>query len=213
MINRIFIMLSALCISWGVQAHQPDLSSTLLVEQGENIWVLQVRAALTAFEYEIEQHFGEDSYATPEEFQGLVIKHIEENTFIKFNNTDGIVLQNGWVKLGHETSVTFEVVGTPETIQSLKVKNSSFSQISRNQSALMVVKKGFSKNQFTLNNNNQHTVELAINDSKFELIAATQKKASIHLLLIFGVFLLLLSVVHFTFKKRKAMKLNTLALG
>ena len=104
MINRFLIMLCVLCISWGVKAHQPDLSSTILVEQGENKWVLQIRAALTAFEYEIEQTYGKDSYETPEEFQDLVIKHVQEHISILYNKANTAVLQNGKVKLGHETS-------------------------------------------------------------------------------------------------------------
>jgi len=54
--KRFLITLGLLLISWGAKAHQADLSSTLLVEQGENAWILQIRASLTAFEYEIEHH-------------------------------------------------------------------------------------------------------------------------------------------------------------
>ena len=136
MMHKIFGLISILFISWSAQAHQPDVSSTMLIDQGENKWVLQVRAAMTAFEYEVEQHFGKDAFATPEEFRDLVIKHVQENMFIKFNNMDEVVLKNGNVKLGHETSVVFEIEGTPETVNNLTVKNSSFSKIYHNQSGL-----------------------------------------------------------------------------
>ena len=184
-----------------IKAHQPDLSSTMLVEQGENTWVLQIRAALTAFEYEIENHFGKDSYATPEEFQELVVKHIRENTSILLNDNDVVTLENGLVKLGHETSVTFEVVGTPSIIQSLEVQNKSFSNISRNQSALIVVKKGFAKDQFILDKNNSHTAKLKVKDSKFELVAVTSIEGKTqYAIFIFASVLFVLSIMYSAFK-------------
>lgn len=202
--NRILIMLCVLFISLGVKAHQPDLSSTILVEQGENKWILQVRAALTAYEYEIEQHFGENSYATPEEFQELVLQHVQEHISILFNDTHAVALENGMVKLGHETSVVFEVVGTPETIHSLDVKNSSFSDISRNQGTLIVLKEGFSKDQFILNDANKHTAVLKVSGSKFELVSSVQEKTQ-YSFLIFGGALLVLSIIYFAYKSKQTL--------
>ena len=189
-----------LCTSLGVQAHQPDLSSTMLVSQGENKWVLQVRAALTAFEYEIENHYGKGSYTSPEEFQGLAIKHLQGNISILFNDINAVKLKNGLVKLGHETSVTFEVDGAPESLQSLVVKNSSFSNLSRNQSALIVLKEGFSNDQFTLNNNNDHTVELQVKDAKFELVIPAQSNTK-GIVLIFATILLVITLLYFAYRK------------
>lgn len=204
-----WIMCLSLLLGYGtIEAHQPDLSSTLLVEQGKNKWALQIRAALTAFEYEIKTHFGDSSYATPEEFRGLVIKHIQENTSIVFNEANAVALQNGIVKLGHETTVSFEVVGTPETIESLVVKNSSFGKIARNQSAFIVFKEGFSKDQFTLNNDNKHTVELKVSDSKFELAIPIQT-TNRYFLLIFAGILLALSIAYFIFKNKKTVISNS----
>ncbi len=205
--NKFLITLCVLFISMGAQAHQPDLSSTILVEQSENQWILQIRASLTAFEYEVEQHFGESSYASPEEFQALVIKHVQENTSIFFNGTNAAVLQNGQVKLGHETSVSFQVAGTPEAFKSLAVKNSSFSDISRNQGALIVLKEGFAKDQFILNNSNGHTAKLEVRDTQFELITPAQEETKFSLLFFAGA-LLVLSLIYFAFKKRKTLNLQ-----
>ncbi|TXF87650.1 hypothetical protein FUA23_18260 [Neolewinella aurantiaca] len=200
--NKIILTLCLFCFSLGVRAHQPDISSTMLVDQGNNNWVLQVRAALTALEYEVETHFGKDSYATPEEFMELVLRHVKEHTSIVFNGTDAAELRNGRVKLGHESSVVFEVAGTPETLQSLMVKNTSFSEISRNQSALIVLKDGFSKDQFTLNNKNGHTVELQVNDAEFELVAAAEESNTNYLLALVGGLVLALAIGFFSLKDR-----------
>lgn len=203
--TRFLITLSVLCFSWEVQAHQPDLSSIILAEQGDNKWVLQVRSALTAFEYEIEEHFGASSYASPEEFQELVANYVRDNISILFNDTNAAVLQNGMVKLGHETTVVFQLAGTPEAVHSLAVKNSSFSDIPRNQSALIVFKEGFSKDQFILNENNGHSIKLKAGSSKFEAVEQGQETAQ-RSLLIFAGALLALSVIYFAFKYRQAFR-------
>ena len=178
LIFRYTIALSLLFMSIGVSAHSPDVSSTMLVEESEDKWILQIRAALTAFEYEIEYNFGTSSYATPEEFQGLVVKHVLEHMLIQANDVNKVELKNGIVKLGHETSVTFEVVGIPNNLELLHVSNKSFVNITRSQSALIVLKQGFEKDQFKLDSNNDHTALLEVNQSKFVLATPTVEKTS-----------------------------------
>ena len=156
-------------ITWNVQAHQPDLSSTMLVEKKDNKWILQIRSALTGFDYAIKAKFPNESepYKTSEEFQTMVLKHLKENIQIHFNEGEIAMLQNGAIKLGHETSAAFEVVGVPTTIHSISVTNTSFEKINRNQSALIILKKGFKKKKYTLNTKNQHTMYLEVVDSQF----------------------------------------------
>lgn len=149
--------------------HQPEISSTMLVERNDGAWVLQVRAALLAFEYEVHTHFGKDSYKTPEEFNGLVIRHLMEHISITANDQDSVSLQNGAVKLGHEASVVFELQGMPKKMKTVTVSNSGFQDIHDNQGALIIVKKGFKKQQFLLNNQNAHSARLKIVKNQFEL--------------------------------------------
>ncbi|MFK7908375.1 MAG: hypothetical protein AB8B69_24810 [Chitinophagales bacterium] len=171
------LFLSFLLFSFIAKAHQPDISSTMLVEQEDGTWILQVRASLTAFEYEVNTHYGKDSYPTPEKFQELVISHLKENLSIHFNESVAAVFQNPYVKLGHETNAVFEVSGVPETWNSVSVKNSSFKDINRNQSALIILKKGFAKEQFVLNKANDHQVKLKASESKFVLLSDSGSSA------------------------------------
>lgn len=150
-------------------AHQADLSSTMLVEQEEGVWMLQIRAALTAFEYEVHTHFGKKSYENPEEFRNLVLKHLRDHIEINFADLGAVSLQNGFVKLGHETSVIFKVENMPDELNVFSVTNSSFQNIHRNQSALVILKKGWTRNQFVLNNDNEHRVELEAKGNKILL--------------------------------------------
>lgn len=155
-------------------AHQADISSTVLVEQDNDIWVLQIKASLTAFQYEVKNKHGVDPYATPEEFQDLVLRHVKDNVSILLDETKQVVLQDGMVILGHETSVVFKVIGIPEKFHKVNFTNSSFKNIMRNKSAFIILKKGFGQKQFILNNQNNHTAKLIAKDAQFtEMILAS----------------------------------------
>lgn len=174
-----FLNIALFLSAWTVQAHQTEISSTMLVEQDNNTWVLQIRSALTAFDQIIKTNY--PPYENVEAFQSLVIKHLQDNLEISCNNQDIITLQNGAVKLGHESSVVFEVIGIPENIESMHVKNSSFNSIHRSQSALIILKKGFDKKQFILNRQNNYELELLANNNQFitaNAVIATSKVSS-----------------------------------
>ncbi len=155
-------------------AHQPDRSSTMVIEQADGTWLLQIKSAMTAFEYEVHQTFGEKSYSTAEEFNALVIKHLQNNIIIDFNTDGTAQLSNGMVKLGHETTVLFKVEGMPKQLNHLTLTNSSFKDIHHNQSALVIVKEGFEKQQFVLNNQNHHTAALQVGTNKFEPVVVAK---------------------------------------
>ena len=207
--TRFLIILSVLCTSWQVRAHQPDLASIILAEQENHTWVLQVRSALTAFEYVIEDHYGKDSYASPEEFQELVVHYIRNHISIRFNDAETAVLQRGMVKLGHETNVIFQLAGTPETISSLSVENNSFSNIPRSQGVLMIYKEGFEKNQFMLNQNNGHSIRLEAANSKFAVVEKVQGPAQPSFLLMVGLAIIAISVVVFVYPTQQGSSFNS----
>ena len=165
--HKYFIILLLLIGTVLAKAHQPDLSSTMLIEQGKNQWLLQVRAALTAFEYEIESNYGKDAYSTPEEFRDLVIDHVKKHVSVEFNQLAAVAIQNAYVKLGHETNVVFELTDVPKLINSVRVKNNCFEDINRNQSALIILKEGMAQDQFVLDQSNDHTTTLQVAHSKF----------------------------------------------
>lgn len=149
-----------------ISAHQPDVSSTMLSQQANKQWALQIRASLDAYKYEAAT-LPKKSYASPEEFQALVIQHVLSNVSIIFDKNIKATLKNPYVKLGHETNVIFEVVGVPDDFKTVEITNRSFKDIGRNKSALIVLKKGFSQEQLVLNNSNNHTVHLALKGKKF----------------------------------------------
>tara|TARA_R110002094_G_scaffold206468_1_gene177067 strand:- start:373 stop:1038 length:666 start_codon:yes stop_codon:yes gene_type:complete len=199
---RKYLLLIALFITISVKAHQPDMSTTMLVEKENNTWILQISASLTAFQQEVRTHFSETPYKTPEEFQQMVLEHIKNNLEIIFNNNEVISLNNGFVKLGHETQVIFEVSGVPSNINSVIVKNRAFEDIHKNRSALIFLKEGFKKERFVLNAENNHTLSLQVDVNKFvETVANKPTYFSSKTIIILLIFSLLASGVVFVKKK------------
>jgi len=163
----VIIMLSMLFFSFNKIDHDPLYSTTILIEQEDGSWVLQIHSALTAFEHEVHTNYGKDSYTTPEEFNALVIQHVLKNLSITFNSKNTVSFKNGYMKLGHETSAVFEVVGIPKKATKVQFTNSSFKDVYNNQNTLMVLKKGSKKQIFLLNDSNQHSIELKVSNNQF----------------------------------------------
>jgi hypothetical protein len=191
-----FIILALLSNAVISKAHQPDIAATFLIEQKDDNWIFQLRGALTAFQFEIKTNYPDSVYASPEDFQRLVLQYVQDNLEIHFNENDSVILKNGFVKLGHETNVLFNVIGVPKNINSVFFKNSTFKDISRSQNALIILKNGFEKEQFILEKKNNHTVNLAVENSKFvlpKIVTPLRDYTAIYGFI--GVFVLLVGVL------------------
>jgi hypothetical protein len=141
-------------------AHQPDISSTMLAENEQGEWILQIRAAMTAFEYEVHYMFGDKSYATPEEFEELVIKHVKDNFSAIGDDSIPLELTTGQVRLGHETSVYFQLPNMSSDVEQLEIINTTFADINRNQTALVFAPKGVKPIQLKLDSKNNHSTAI-----------------------------------------------------
>lgn len=155
-----------------VSAHQPDISSFTLFEQESGQWMLQVNASLTAFQYEVESRYGKEAYTSPEEFNQLLLNHLRTQTTLQINGED-VTLDNGIVKLGHATSVLFELSGVPVTVEEVFVKNNSFEHIRNSQVIFSIIKEGFDKSRFALSNANDYQLHVSLKDNQV-LLAKTE---------------------------------------
>lgn len=198
-INLFFLFFS---FSFLINAHQIDVSTTMLVEKDNNTWFLQVRASLTAFKKEVMTYYEHAPYKTAEEFKSMVLEHLKNNIQISFDGDQELKLTNGLVKLGHEANVVFQITNVPNNIKKLTIKNSSFSSIKKNQSGLVIFKEGFQKEHFILNNDNNHTLSLSVKKNKFEVIN-TQQAGVLYLnnFLVFS-FLLILPIFFYVERKK-----------
>lgn len=159
------LLLSLLLLFRIAFAHDPDLSSTMIIEHAPKQWALQIKADMTSFEFEIENSFGKEAYPSPEEFPALVLKHVQENVSLRWNE-QAITLQNGEVILGHETAVIFNLINVPEELGLISITNKTFKNIHNNQSAVELVKKGLPPKKFLLTAANQHSIDLKFDSSK-----------------------------------------------
>lgn len=195
-----------LFFSLGVYAHQADVSTTMLVEKENGAWILQVSAALTAFQYEIKANYPDQEYKTPEEFKEMVISHLKKNLSFVFNDGTTILLKNAHVILGHETKVVFEVIGVPENIKNVVVTNSSFNGIHKNQSKLLLFKNGFQKEVFTLNDANNNSLILKAEENKFIEMPVNKEQRDYTALYNIAIVALILGIGNYFWMTRKEKK-------
>lgn len=172
---KLLIVYSLLLSSLGVYAHQSDVSTTMLAEQENGTWLVQISASLTAFQHEIQMHYPD--YTSPEEFQEFVIGHVKKHLKIRFDDYKPLDFGNAYVQLGHETKVILPLSDVPSTFRTLSVQNSSFEDIHRNQSALVIVKKGLASKHVVLNKENAHTAHLQVEGTAFTPIQASGSKS------------------------------------
>ena len=148
-------------------AHSPDLSSMMIYEQNGK-YFLAIKSSLTAFEGEIDYHFKENAYKTPEDFQQLVSKHFQKNCLLIINN-DIIKFINPTVVLGHETTVFAELLNVPDKFNSLYVRNTVFKDMPNNMCELILTLKGLPQKQYILTNENKQEVKLRVENDNWEV--------------------------------------------
>ncbi|MDF9799310.1 hypothetical protein OKW21_004573 [Catalinimonas alkaloidigena] len=158
-------------IAMSASAHQPDISSLTLLEHESGKWTLQLNASMTAFQYEVRNAYGDDSYASPEEFNQLLVNHLKEHIALQLNK-ENVTLENGLVRLGHATTVAFELSGVPEAVEEVFVENRGFENIHHSQIIFSIVKEELDKFQFILNEENNFQISLSLEDNQI-LLAET----------------------------------------
>jgi hypothetical protein len=143
-------------------AHSPDFSNIIISKTENGQVIIQINAALTAFQHEINYINGEGAYKTPEEFESLVLDHFIDNFSIVINEKDTLQFINPKVFLGHGTKIVSEVVGIPETVNVIQLKNNLFKDIVNNQSMLIFLMDGFPKEKYTLDRENNQQINLEL---------------------------------------------------
>ncbi len=118
-----------------------------------------IKASLTAFEGEVDYHFGKNAYKTPEEFIQLVIRHFQKN-FLVMVNGDTVRLINPQVQLGHEATLFAELENMNKNIESYFIRCTLFQDMPNNQCELILTTYNRPQQQYILFNGNNHEVIL-----------------------------------------------------
>lgn len=193
-IGLLFVILSSKFIF----AHQPDIASTILSQQKNGSWVLQLRGSLLALQQQVRYHYSDTAYTNIEEFKSLTLDYIQKNVSVIANGKK-IDLGKPIFRLGHETNIVFQLKGMPASIDRFTVINSILKDFNKNRNILVVLKEHFQKTQFILSRENNHTVSFLLDNFEFRLV-----KPSIFNYWYVGFFIIVLFVVSFLFFRLKS---------
>ncbi|WP_282075163.1 hypothetical protein [Maribacter aquivivus] len=192
------IFFSLLWLNTTAFAHSPDFSSIIISKTENGQIVLQLNSSLTAFQQEVNYANEEGAYKSPEEFQNLVLDLFNSRFSFIINEKDTLHFKNSKVFLGHETKIVTEIVDLPEEVKVIQLKNEMFKDIHGNQSVAIFLLDGFPKEKFTLHRDNQHEINIILEDDKWVVPTAKSDQAPLKYLpylitLTIGGLLLLIS--------------------
>ena len=182
-------------------AHQPDISSVTLIEQESGQWTMQINASMTAFQYEVWNAYGKDSYATPAEFNQLLLSHLREKIELKVNG-GAVILGDGFVKLGHATAVVFNLSEIPKLIEDVSLANFGFKTIHHSQSVFSIVKEGLDNSQFVLSEANDYQLNVKMKDNQV-LVSETSSTDYQMVVIVIAMFIGLFAIFLFRSSGRK----------
>jgi hypothetical protein len=186
-------------------AHQPDLSNIVISKTDNGQVILQVNSSLTAFQQEVNFVNGEGFYKSPEEFRNLVIKHFNSLFSMIINKKDTLQFKNPKVFLGHETKLVVEIIGLPETINSIQLKNTLFKDIYHSQSIVIFLLEQFPTQKFSLDVDNKYQINLALKKGNWENILEEKMTSNFKYVGYFTILLVILAVF-LVLKRKKTVK-------
>ncbi len=205
MIKNFSILVIFLVMSNTLFAHQPDLSNIVISRTDNGQVILQVNSSLTAFQQEVNFVHGEGFYKSPEEFRNLVIEHFNSHFSMIINNKDTIQFKNPKVFLGHETKLVTEIIGLPETINTIQLKNTLFKDIYHSQSIVIFLLEQFPTQKFSLGIDNKYQINIALKDGVWDNILEEKTNSNFRYVGYFAILLVILAVF-FVLKRRKTVK-------
>ena len=174
--NTFLCIVFSILYSFNSYAHQSQQSILIISQAKDEKYILQLNSSLSAFEGEINYLYPKSIYKTPEEFQKLVIGHIQRNFLCIVNEKDTLSIANPMLLLGHDTRFIAELVGIPRKITSICIKNLVFKDIPRNGSVVVLLLKGISEQHFLLHQENQHTLNIKRQANQWKIV----KKSSLY---------------------------------
>jgi len=178
-------------------AHNPDASSIIISRTDSGQVILQISSSLTAFQQEVNFINGQGAYQSPEEFKKLVINHFNNTFSIVINKKDTLTFKNPKVFLGHETKLISEIIGLPENIESIQLKNEVFKDIYRNQSVVIFLMDGFPKEKFTINAETKQEVNIALKNGNWVHVNKVVTNKNPNYFIFLGGLLVLVFIIYF----------------
>ena len=112
-----------------------------------------------------------------------------------------ILFKNTKLFLGHETKLVTEIIGLPETVNMIELKNELFKDIHNNQSTVIFLLEGFPKEKHTLNHSNNHELNISLKNERWESVEIGETNPNLSYLLYPSILIILVLIFFFIRKK------------
>lgn len=167
------MMITLLC-SATAWSHQPDLASIIISKTAEGKIILQINSSLTAFQTEVNYHYGKEAYSSPEAFRKLVIQHFAKTFSIIANENESLQFINPIVVLGHETKYVTEIKELPTALTSLQINTTFFKEIHNNQAVVALLLADFPAHRnYGISRDTSYQLKLEYLENDWQVIEPT----------------------------------------
>ncbi|MFD1551547.1 hypothetical protein DNU06_03415 [Putridiphycobacter roseus] len=183
-----------------VKAHSPNISSTIIAQQEDQKWILQIVTSMRAFQTIFKNNLGENAYSSIEEFKKLVLSHLKNNIKIVCDDQKVINISNGKISLGHEMKVAYPLINMPNDFRKIQVSNKSFTQFHNSKSTLIILKNGVISKPLELNKNNDFQLNLKIKNNK---LMVNESNSILWLIFAFFCVILIVLITNYFYYRRK----------
>ena len=184
-----------------LKAHSPLISTVAIIKSKENAWSVHISASLSAFQYALtndDRSLQLDSISS-DLFQQRVIDLLRRKLRVQITGRENIILEDGIVKLGHETELVFKLSVKENNPRSIKIKNESFLSIADHYCVAKVITPDGGSSNILLEKGNEYSVEVFNSKNGYTL---TNPSIFNWKLILTGVFLLI-SILLFVIKRSK----------
>ncbi|WP_020599805.1 hypothetical protein [Spirosoma panaciterrae] len=154
-------------VSSSLQAHNPQISTIIFVQNKNKQWNLLVGASLAAFQNAL-QNKGVYKPSEPiqaQAFQQLIEDQLRENIQIRANGDQAVALKKGLFILNHQTDVRFDLPEMPSHLQTLTISQRCFASLKNHYCLLKIYPDGGKARSFILQDSNQFTIALTLKDN------------------------------------------------
>ena len=162
---------------------------------------MHISASLSAFQYALinEDKLLQLDSLSSDLFQQRVIDLLRRKLRVQITSGENIILEDGIVKLGHETEVVFKLAVKENNPRSIKIKNESFLSIADHYCVVKVITPDGASSNILLEKGNEYSVEVFNSKNGYALTNPSKFNWKLSLA---GVFLLI-SILLFVIKRSK----------
>lgn len=166
--------------SFFLRAHNSQIATMALVQDEGNQWILQLSSSFDGYRYQLLNNYPDiDVNNLPaEEFQKLLMQYLEENIELTANDNYLAKLKNGYIKMGHQTVIKFNLTGFPDKLKSVDVKLNGFNESSNNNCIFKIITENNKSKNFVLKKDNNFELSIYTRANQFQVVTVEEASLS-----------------------------------